>query len=257
MLNTEKISVVILAKNAQDHIEECLGALTMFNEIVLLNNGCTDNTLSLAAKFPNVKIFTQEEFLGFGPMKRLAVSHASNDWILSIDSDEILQAKVIDEINSLNLEENTVVALSRLNFYGDDCIKACGWYPDFVWRIFNRNYTNFNGNMVHEEVVVPESANRIHIKDALKHYTTTGVESMIAKMNRYSTIAAEQKFKKGEKSGICKAIIHFVHTFNKDYFFRGGIKYGYKGFVISLINATSRFNRYMKLYELNKSCKQY
>ena len=257
MQNTDNISAVILVKNAEKTIGECLESLRLFGEVVLLDNGSTDATLEIASKYPNVKVFSEPNFYGFGKMKNIAVSHATNDWILSIDSDEVLMPEIVAQINAIQLNENTVVALSRLNYYGDRCMKCCGWYPDYVWRIFNRKYTCFNENMVHEGVETKPDTQKLYIKDAIKHYTATTMSSIIDKMNRYTSLSAHQKHDAGKKTCVIVAILKFIHTFNMNYFFRRGIFYGYKGFVLSVLNASASFLRYMKLYELNKSDKKH
>ncbi len=257
MQNTDNISAVILVKNAEKTIGECLESLRLFGEVVLLDNGSTDATLEIASKYPNVKVFSEPNFYGFGKMKNIAVSHATNDWILSIDSDEVLMPEIVAQINAIQLNENTVVALSRLNYYGDRCMKCCGWYPDYVWRIFNRKYTCFNENMVHEGVETKPDTQKLYIKDAMKHYTATTMSSIIDKMNRYTSLSAQQKHDAGKKTCVIVAILKFIHTFNMNYFFRRGIFYGYKGFVLSVLNASASFLRYMKLYELNKSDKKH
>ena len=253
MQNTANISAVILVKNAEKTIAECLESLCAFGEVVLLDNGSTDATVEIASKFPNVKIFSEPVFYGFGKMKNIAVDHATNDWIFSIDSDEVLMPEIVSQINAMQLNDNTVVALSRLNYYGDRCMKCCGWYPDYVWRIFNRKYTRFNENIVHEGVETKPDTQKVYIKDAIKHYAADSMESIIQKMNRYTTLSAQEKHKKGKKASVIGAIFRFIHTFNMNYFFRRGIFYGYKGFVVSLLNASGSFYRHMKLYELNKN----
>lgn len=253
MQNTANISAVILVKNAEKTIAECLESLCAFGEVVLLDNGSTDATVEIASKFPNVKIFSEPVFYGFGKMKNIAVDHATNDWIFSIDSDEVIMPEIVSQINAMQLNDNTVVALSRLNYYGNLCMKCCGWYPDYVWRIFNRKYTCFNENIVHEGVETKPDTQKVYIKDAIKHYAADSMESIIQKMNRYTTLSAQEKHKKGKKASVIGAIFRFIHTFNMNYFFRRGIFYGYKGFVVSLLNASGSFYRHMKLYELNKN----
>jgi glycosyltransferase involved in cell wall biosynthesis len=86
---SNSISVTILTKNSQKHISACLGALQKFNEIIVLDNGSTDSTLSIVEQFANVKIYSSP-FIGFGALKNLAAQYTSNPWVLSVDSDEIL-----------------------------------------------------------------------------------------------------------------------------------------------------------------------
>ena len=251
-MDTLKISVCILVKNAQSTLQECLQSLCEFGEIVLLDNGSTDNMLKIAQEFnthyKNLRI-EKSEFIGFGALKNLAVSFAKNEWILSIDSDEVLENKALSEIRALNLSENCIVALPRKNLYAGEWIRACGWHPDFVWRLFNKNFTKFNDNKVHESVIIPANSQKIQLKGALRHYAFNDIESIIAKMNRYTSFSAQEKFERGKKTSFAGAIFRFFLTFFRDYFLRKGIFYGYKGFVVALLNAEGAFYRYAKLYE--------
>lgn len=253
------MSVCILVKNAERTLAECLNSLREFGEIVLLDNGSTDGTLQIAQEFnvayKNLRV-CESEFIGFGALKNLCVSYAKYEWILSIDSDEVLETDALSELKMLDLSENAVVALGRKNFYKNEWIKACGWYPDFVWRVFNKNFTHFNDNFVHESVKIPQNVEKIYIKGALKHYAVNSMESIIAKMNRYTSFSADEKLKNGKKASFLGAIARFHLTFFRDYFLRKGFLYGYKGFIIALLNAEGAFYRYAKLYELNESEKQ-
>ena len=254
-MDISTISVCILVKNAEKTLAQCLGALREFGEIVLLDNGSTDGTLKIAQEFnaayKNLRI-EQSEFIGFGALKNLCVSYAKNEWILSIDSDEVLEKEALSELKTLNLSKNSVVALGRKNLYKGEWIKACGWYPDFVWRVFNKNFTGFNDNFVHESVKIPPNAQKFYLKNALRHYAFNDIESIIAKMNRYTSFSADEKLKKGKKTSFFAAIARFHLTFFRDYFLRKGFLYGYKGFIVALLNAEGAFYRYAKLYELRK-----
>ncbi len=249
--NTAKMSVCILVKNAEHTIRECLESVRAFDEIILLDNGSTDKTLTIAQDFnhtyQNLQIF-HSEFIGFGALKNLAISKARNDWILSIDSDEVLESSALAEIQALHLEKNMILALPRKNLYNDTWIKACGWYPDFVWRIFHKSFTRFNDNIVHESIIVPSNATKLHLQNGLKHYAYDNIEHLIEKMQKYSSLWASQNQHK--KSSPFKAINHGLWTFIRNYFFKKGICYGYKGFVISVCNGLGAFFKYMKLYEL-------
>lgn len=253
-----KASATILVKNAQAHIKECLESLRDFDEIILLDNQSEDDTLKIAKEFnesyKNLKIY-QSEFIGFGALKNLALSYATNEWIFSIDSDEVLEKDTLmymKDFFSKAVDKNTILALSRKNLYKGEWIKACGWYPDYVLRIFNKNYTSFNDNLVHESLIVPKDAKIKRLDFGIRHYACSSIEDIVKKMNLYTSHSAKEKFKKGKKASISGAIFRFFFTFFKDYFFRKGIFYGYKGLVISLMNAQGAFLRYIKLYELNK-----
>lgn len=253
-----KASATILVKNAQAHIKECLESLRDFDEIILLDNQSEDDTLKIAHDFnkeyKNLKIY-QSEFIGFGPLKNLAISYAKNEWIFSIDSDEVLEKECLNYLKdffSKAVDEKTILALPRKNLYKKEWIKACGWYPDYVTRIFNKNYTKFNNNLVHESVIVPKDAKIKRLDFGIRHYAFDSVSALLKKLDRYTELYAEQN--KGKKqSSISKAILHGFFSFFKNYLLKKGFLYGYKGFLISTCNALGSFFKYIKLYEMNLS----
>ncbi|EAH8258200.1 glycosyltransferase [Campylobacter jejuni] len=252
-MNLKQISVIIIVKNAEQTLLECLNSLKDFDEIILLNNESSDNTLNIANEFKkdfaNLHIY-HSAFIGFGALKNLALSYAKNDWILSIDADEVLENECINELKNLELQEDNIIALSRKNLYKGEWIKACGWWPDYVLRIFNKNFTRFNDNLVHESLILPSNAKKIHLKNGLRHYAFRDISHLIDKMQYYSSLWAKQNIHK--KSGVLKANLRAFWTFFRNYFLKNGFLYGYKGFIISVCNALGTFFKYMKLYELQK-----
>lgn len=252
-MNLKQISVIIIVKNAEQTLLECLNSLKDFDEIILLNNESSDDTLKIAKEFQkefaNLHIY-HSIFIGFGALKNLALGYAKNDWILSIDADEVLETGCLKEIEILELQKENILALSRKNLYKGEWIKACGWSPDFVLRIFNKNFTRFNDNLVHESLILPLDTQKIYLKNRLKHYAYKDISHLIDKMQYYSSLWAKQNMHK--KSGVLKANLRAFWTFFRNYFLKNGFLYGYKGFIISFCSALGTFFKYMKLYELQK-----
>jgi len=245
----KNISVTILTKNSQKYLKRCLDALKEFNEIIVLDNGSNDKTLEMAKSYPNVKII-EHPFIGFGPLKNLAIKYAHNDWILSIDSDEIATPELIKEIKCINPKEIlNIYAVCRENYYNGRLIKCCGWYPDKVLRFFNRTHTSFDNKMVHESLIIHPDTRKKNLQGTLKHFSFDSVAELIDKMQRYSTLYAEQSDKSVSP---IEASLHALYSFIKNYFFQKGFLYGYEGFLISISNASGVFYKYMKLYEKHR-----
>ena len=122
----------------------------------------------------------------------LASSSATHDWILSIDSDEILSKELIEEIHQLNLDETNIYVLNRKNFFNGKWIRWCGgWYPDPVIRLYNRKKTAFTSAKVHEKVI-SDGCNSITLRSPLLHTPYRDISDFLAKMQHYSTLFAEQ-----------------------------------------------------------------
>ena len=132
------ISVTILTKNSRKYLKEVLSAVQMFDEVIIYDNGSTDDTFEIARTFPNVKI-VRGDFIGFGPTHNKASSAAKNDWILSIDSDEVVTPEMAKEILSTRLDPDSVYSFPRKNYYNGKWIKWCGWFPDRRVRLYNRD----------------------------------------------------------------------------------------------------------------------
>jgi len=246
------ISVVIIAKDAENTIEKCLESLKEFSEVILYLNNSIDKTKFIAQKFLNIKII-EGEFLGFGKTKSKASNYATNKWILSLDSDEVLSNDFKCYLNKLNLNNNNkVYSILRINYYKNQEIKHC-WSKDEIVRLYNRDKTNYNQALVHEKIIVNKAENEL-IKGIVKHYPYNNMSDFIIKADRYSSLFANDHV--GEKkSSPMKAFSNATYSFIKTYILKRGFLDGYAGLIIAVSHATNNFFKYMKLYELNLELK--
>lgn len=243
------ISVTILTKNSQKYLTEVLTSTLPFDEVVLYDNGSTDKTMEIAKQFPNVTIH-QGPFSGFGPTHNQASSVAKNDWILSIDSDEVVNPEMAQEILALNLQDNSVYSFPRDNYFNGKWIKWCGWYPDRQVRLYNRKKTRFTDAQVHEAIIT-DGMNHIKLNVSMRHYSYASIADFLTKMQSYSDLFAAQ-YQGKKTSSPWKAISHGLFAFFKSYILKRGILGGYEGFVISAYNGHTAFYKYLKLYEANQ-----
>lgn len=242
------ISVTILTKNSQKFLSEVLSSLQEFDEVVIYDNGSTDATLEIARKFSNVTIHIGP-FTGFGSTHNQATSLAKNDWILSVDSDEIVTKEMVDEIKSIKLDSSCVYSFSRKNYFNGKFIKWCGWYPDRQWRLYNRKQTLFSDAQVHEGIIIT-NMKAVQLKSSIIHYSYSSISEFLSKMQLYTDLfAIENKGKM--KSSIFKAITHGIYNFFKTYILKRGFLGGYEGLVISLYVGHTAYYKYLKLYEAN------
>lgn len=246
--NRNMITVCLLAKNSETTISKALHSVREFPEVIVLDNGSTDQTIQMAQAFPNVRVI-RTVFKGFGPLRNEAASHASNDWILALDTDEEISPTLLKEIQSLRLSQKTVYSMPRQNFYNGKHIKGCGWHPDRVIRLYNRQTTKYSEAEVHESVISGHLG-VMYLKASLVHVPFRNTSEFLAKMQHYSSLYAKQH---GEKKGSCitKALIHSLFAFCRSYFFQRGCLLGREGFLISLYNSNSVFYKYVKLWEEN------
>lgn len=243
------ITVTILTKNSAATLAACLFSLKEFHEIIVLDNGSTDDTISIAEGHANVRIY-RSEFIGFGPLKDLAASHASNDWIFNIDSDEVASSELVASILNHRLAEDTVGSLHRHNHYRGRLINGCGWQNDFIRRVYNRQTTSFGDTAVHE-ALRPTSGGVSLLHGPLLHYPYESAADLIEKMQRYSTLYAKERRGK-ESSSAANAVLRSSVRFVRDFILKKGFMYGRDGWTISYTNAAGVFYKHIKLCEENE-----
>lgn len=241
------ISITILAKNCGAYIRETLDSLVAFDDVIVLDNGSTDDTVEVAEGYPNVHVVAAT-FIGFGPLHNLATSHAKHDWVFSIDSDEVLSPALLQEIKELPLDKAKAYSVPRHNFYRGRHIRGCGWSPDRVVRLYNRHTFQFSQDQVHERVVV-EAKDQVSLKAPLLHTPYRTIADFLRKMQLYSDLFAAQSTK---NSSPLTAVGHGLAAFLKSYFLKRGILDGYPGFLISAYNGHTAFYKYLKLFEKHR-----
>lgn len=253
MKKIENISVVIIAKNAQNTIKEVLQSLENFSDVVIYENGSTDDTVKIIEEFYNVNL-VKGNFIGFGKTKNKAAMYSKNDWVLSLDADEVVSEEMFKNIQALTLDKNRVYEIKRSNYYKTHKLKYCGWGEERIVRLYNKQTTAYNDSMVHEKIIT-ENCNISVINGELKHYPYSSISQFVQKADQYSEIFANEKVGKKSSSPL-KAFFNAMFSFIKTYIFKRGFLDGYVGLVISVSHAVTNFYKYIKLYEKNKELKQ-
>ncbi len=246
------ISATVLTKNSERYLEKVLRALERLDEVVIFDTGSTDRTKEIASSFPYVS-WHSGVFTGFGPTHNHASSLAKNDWILSLDSDEIMTEELAQEIFSLTLDEKSVYSFWRKNFYRGKHIYGCGWCPDRVFRLYNRKTTRFSDDLVHEKVLT-HGLQQVELRAPVLHYPFDSVSGFIKKIDVYSNLFAQQEKRKGS---IPKAFFHALWAFLKSYIIKKGFLLGSEGFEISWYNMNCAFYKYAKLAEKRSKSRQH
>ena len=246
------ISVTMLTKNSSRFIEKALAALSGFDEIIVLDNGSTDDTMEIAARFPNVRI-VEHEFIGFGPLKNMAADAARHDWIINVDSDEIMSPELASELASMSLDPDVVYTVPIINHFRGKAIRGCGWGGMRKRRLYNRRQTQFRNDMVHEKLEIPDGV-RISddIRHPLLHYMYNSVHQLLHKMQLYSDLFAEQNAGR-RNSSVLSASFHAWWAFVRDYFLKRGFLDGAEGWLICVTAANVVFYKHMKLREANEN----
>lgn len=242
------ISAIVLAKNNAITIRKTLQALQEFNEVIVYDNGSTDSTMDIVNEFPNV-VLIEGEFKGFGWTKNRAASFAKNDWIIIVDSDEVVDEELLTTLQTTELDQQTVYSLNFKAYYKEIQIKYCGWNNQKIKRVYNKTITNYNDNDVHEDIII-DGLKVEELKGNMEHYSYQTIEQFVNKANVYSTLFAKNNAGK-KSSSPTKAFFNGLYSFFRTYILKRGFLDGYVGLLISFSHMVTNFYKYIKLYELN------
>ncbi|MBP6020232.1 MAG: glycosyltransferase family 2 protein [Burkholderiaceae bacterium] len=239
------LSVIIISKNEAAHIADCIASVSFADEIIVVDSGSTDGTRDIAAAL-GAKVTLTPDWPGFGPQKNRALDLAQGTWVLSIDADERVTPELAAEIQQeLTQPRAAAYKVSRLSNFAGRWIRHSGWWPDHVLRLFRRDSARFKDVAVHESV---QTSSAVAILNGhFLHYPYADLESFIAKINHYSTEAAQMMYAKGRRTSLMGAIAHSVWTFVRIYLIRRGFLDGKQGFILAAMGAAGSFFRYNKL----------
>lgn len=245
-----KLSAVITCFNNEQTIEQCIKSLSIADEIIVLDSYSTDKTLELLKSF-DCSIH-QQKFKGYSLQKQTAINLTSNNWVIILDSDEFLTQNAQLQLTKFKKSkpQADAYALPRQEWVF--------WKWSHPWvkknkfiRLFDKSKAKMSKDTVHESVIT--SGNVANLNAIIKHFGETSLSTKIEKINRYSDLAALQKFNQGKKVWPIKLIFYPVFYFIKQYFFRRQIFNGWAGLINASLNSRYAFLKYAKLYELHKN----
>lgn len=244
-----KISATIIACNEAENIVDCINsARRVCDEVlVVVDNKTTDETAQIAEQC-GARVFYQD-YLGDGPQKAFAVPQASYDWILSLDADERLDEDAVGAITSLDLERSDVdgYSLRRRNFVGSHWIRAAGFYPDTVVRLYHRERAGYLPKKAHSSV---DAKRVVALKAHLIHFTYRDYAHWMERINALSSRDAWAMYERGRKPSKIAPVSHALVAVIRKLIFKGGIFQGVDGVTVALTTAFHVYMKYMKLNEL-------
>ncbi len=241
-----KISVIVITKDEERNIIDCLKSVEWADEIIVVDSESTDRTIELAKQFSD-KIFTRK-WEGYVSQKRYALSLATNEWVLSLDADERITPELKQEILNLTFKNFSGYKIRRKNFLLKKEITSCGWEKDYQLRLMKKDKTSFSDRLVHEKFIVDGEVSTL--KNPMLHYTFSSFSDYLNKINYYTSLKAQELFKKKKRVGAWTIFSHTVSAFFAFYIFRKGFKDGVYGLIISFLHSVSTMMNYVKLWEL-------
>ena len=253
MIAPRKVSAVLITLNAASQLDACLQSLAFCAEIIVVDSGSTDDTVQIAARC-GAKV-VQSEWRGFGPQKQFAVTQAKYDWVLCVDADERVSGELRQSItDELAAPKFRAYKFPRCNRFMGRYLRHGEGYPDWSLRLFDRTQARWSDDAVHEKVVTNTVIGTLG--GDLLHDSAESIDTYLAKQDRYTTLAAEEALRHGQRASLVKQWLSPVVRFVKFYVVRLGFFDGYPGLVHILIGCQNSYCKYAKMRALkNRSTK--
>lgn len=235
-----KISVVVVTFNEEKNIKNCLDSLKFCSEIIVVDSGSTDATLHIANKY-SARIFFKK-FSDFSSIKNFGIMKAKNQWILSVDADEVISNELQYQIKKAIENDYDGYYIKRVNYFLGKQIKYGGWGDDFQLRLFKKDKGLFSG-AVHESVKINGKIG--YINEPILHYSYTDSKSYFEKMNRYTSIQAQET----KQFLFLRLFFSPFFKFVKMFFMKLGFLDGFHGFILAVYSSFSEFVKISKMIE--------
>ncbi|OGG24439.1 hypothetical protein A3A79_04620 [Candidatus Gottesmanbacteria bacterium RIFCSPLOWO2_01_FULL_43_11b] len=243
-----KISAVVLTKNDEEKIKECLESLRWVDEVVLVDNESTDKTPQIAVNM-GAQVVTERVQINFSKLRNIGKEKATGEFLLYVDSDERVTAElkeeILDRVSNFNPETSPVAFfITRKNYY----LGRLWPYRDRMERFFwKRGLIEWEGKL-HESPRVTGKVGQL--KSPLLHYTHRTLEEMLEKTNQWSEIEADLRFRANHPPIVFWRLIRVIASAFFDSFIKqGGWRAGVTGWIESIFQSYSAFITYAKLWE--------
>lgn len=246
-----KISALIIAKDEELMIENCLKSLNWCNEIIVIDSGSIDKTREIAESYGAKVISFKHD--SFSRLREEALKRVTSDWLFYIDADERVTPTLAKEI-LVNIETNQadIFRVSRENIHFGKKFNWGGWQDDKVERIFKKdNLTGWNGD-IHESPIY--NGKLIDLKTKLLHFTHRNTITGLTKTISWTPIEAIELYKSNIPQITFFTIIRkgFMEFFRRAFIFKG-YKDGIEGLIESLIQAINKILIYIQIWELQQN----
>lgn len=273
--NKRNITILIPTYNVGGIIERCIKSALWADEVFVVDSFSTDNTVDIA-KGMGARV-VQHEYIYSAKQKNWAIPQANNEWVMVLDSDEVITDELRKEIESLletgEIEKYDGFAIPRPHYFLGKWLRWGGRYPLYNIRLFRRE-CRYEDRDVHAHIILPNNKVK-ELKGDMLHYSDPDLSHFFSKFNRYTTYQANymMKFAQGEKRiefDFKKVFSYFSYmkSFIKDlwyflpgasvmrfiymYFLRLGFLDGKHGFLIALLYGFQDYVCKTKFLELMK-----
>ncbi|MBU1998422.1 MAG: glycosyltransferase family 2 protein [Candidatus Omnitrophota bacterium] len=250
MLEKIPLSVVVIAKNEELNMDECLASVFDWaDEIVVVDDESFDKTRDITRKYTD-RLFIRKMDVE-GRHRNWAYAQAKNKWVLSLDADEKLTPELRDEISqAIKSDKFAAYSIPLRNFIGNYWVKYGGWYPASKVRLFQKDKFKYEEVEVHPRAFIDGECG--HLKFDIIHKGYPDIEHFLRSVNKQSTLEAVKWINTNRRMSLGHMIWRAVDRFFRRYLRKKSYKDGMYGFVIAFFDTLYQIISYLKYREMQR-----
>jgi len=240
------ISALAIAYNEEHNIEKFIKSLYFADEIIIVDSESSDATAEIAKKM-GAKVISRA-FDNFSNQKNYALELAKNNWVVFFDLDETISKALANEIKAASELPNNVVAykVKRQFHFMEKQIDYSGFQNDWVYRLFDKRFCQFNDSPVHEQLNVNGITG--NLKHVSNHHSYKNFDHYNQKLTMYSKLQAEKLYRKNLRPNLYHFLFRPWYRFFHQYVIKLGVLDGKEGFVLAYLSGFAVFKRYLQLW---------
>ncbi|PIR08201.1 hypothetical protein COV53_04185 [Candidatus Gottesmanbacteria bacterium CG11_big_fil_rev_8_21_14_0_20_37_11] len=238
------VSAVIITKNEENNILECIKTLKFVDEIIVIDNFSQDKTVEKAITV-GAKVYTHSG-LDFSYLRNIGKEKSTSEWLLYVDADERVSKDLEEEIENIVKHDTGFSAyqIVRQNYYFGRL-----WPKnEKMTRMMRKDSLLGWQGILHESPIVSGKVGQL--KSRLIHYTHRNLSEMVAKTNEWSEVEAQLRYKNNHPNITWWRLLRMMLTsFFDSYVEKEAWKAGSEGIIESIYQSFSMFITYAKLWE--------
>lgn len=244
------ISVVVLTKNEEANIEQCLSSVKGWAlEVIVVDDFSSDKTVELANKYADKVLINRMKVEG--AHRNWAYRQAKNEWVLSLDADEQITAELREEIGKVLADTDCVCfSVPLRNYIGNYWVRHGGWYPAGKVRLFKKSKFKYEEVEVHPRVFTDGKCG--FLKSDIIHKGYPDFEHFLASVNRQTTLEARKWVNTNRKMSLGKALWRTIDRFFRTFIGKKGYKDGLVGFMVALFASLYQILSYAKYRQMQR-----
>lgn len=251
------LSVIILTKNEGGSIKRCIESVSFADEIIVLDDFSTDDTLTVikSLNFNNISIHKRKLENDFSDQRNFGIEKAKGKWILFVDADEVVSDKLKNEILS-TISKTFLIGFSipRVDFLWGKELQYGELSGFKLLRLAKKGAGKWYGK-VHEEWKIEGKTGVL--KNEIQHFPHQSVTDFLTEINYYSSLRAQEIKEKGKRVGVFEIISYPLAKFVVNYFLKRGFLDGVEGFVFAMMMSFHSFLVRAKTWNYNSEKDKY